>query len=111
MATQDDSVDALHTFTPHLWAIAIVFFVVGDLVTTGLGLSFQRTIEVGPVAATAVESYGLQTLVPLKLFTILVCVALWKAAPPPEDVGVPLALAALGILVTLRNAYVLAGLL
>lgn len=107
MAYRNDSVDYLHALTPHLWVLVIIFFGLGDLVTTGIGLGFHRVIEVGPVAAIAVDSYGFRALVPMKLLTICLCVALWKVTPPPEDVGVPLGLAALGLLVTLRNAYVL----
>lgn len=107
MSGAGETVDYLEALTPHLWVFAIVFFGVGDLVTTGIGLRFERVIEVGPLAAVVLQSYGIETLVPLKLLTLALCYGLWRVTPAPHDVGVPLGLAALGVLVTLWNTYVL----
>lgn len=109
MSGSGQTVDYLQALTPHFWVFAIVFFGVGDLVTTGVGLRFERVIEVGPLAAVVLQNYGIETLVPLKLVTLVFCYGLWRVTPSPHDVGVPLGLAALGVLVTLWNTYVLAS--
>lgn len=102
-------VDYLHALTPYWWAVAVVFFGVGDLITTGMGLYVypETVIEVGPLATVALETYGPAAMVPLKLLTLGLGYILWRVVPAPHDVGVPLGLAALGVFVTLRNAYLL----
>lgn len=91
-----------------LWIVAIVFFGIGDLVTTGVGLHLEQVAEVGPVVGDVIVAYGTVAMVGLKLFVFGVGYALWRIVPAPHRVGVPLGLAVLGILVTIWNVGVLA---
>lgn len=102
-----DWFDFPEAFDPGLWTMAIAFFGVGDLLTTAIGLSFQRPVEAGPMTAIAIDHYGLQIVVPLKLLTIALAYLLWRHTPSPQDIGVPLGLATLGVLVTLWNLTIL----
>lgn len=111
MEETDGAVDILTGFTPHLWAVAIVFFGMGDLVTRGVGLTLERAIEVGPVASLVYQQFGFTVLVPLKLATLGVIYLLWRVTPSPHNAGVPLGLATLGVLVTLWNLSILMALL
>lgn len=97
----------LQAFTPELWAATVVFFVGGDLLTTAFGLLNGGVAEVGPVVAPILQAYGLFVMIPLKLLAIAVCFALWRLAPQPHAVGVPLGLAVFGVLVTGWNIGVL----
>lgn len=102
----------VHVLRDHvsvLWIGATLFFVVGDLATTFVGLNTSHAREIGPLVRVVVESYGLAAVVPLKLGTMLVCVGLWRVVPSPYDVGVPFALTVLGATVTAWNVAVLAG--
>lgn len=103
----DDVVDILRSFTPELWLTAFVFFVVGDLVTTAVGLFNGGVAEVGPVVAPIMAEHGLLIMVPLKALAIGICYAVWRLVPAPHAVGVPLGLATLGVLVTGWNFGVL----
>lgn len=96
-------VDLLSDSTTRFWIIAILFFGLGDLITTGIGLSFPQIVEGGPLTSIAIEQYGLGAMIPLKLLTVVVAYVLWHITPSPHDVGVPLGLAAVGVLVTPWN--------
>lgn len=98
----------LDAHTGWLWLGAVAFFVVGDTVTTVLGLEFTSVVEAGPVAGVILAKYGLFALVPLKLGAVAVAAILWWITPRPHAVGVPLGLAVLGGLVTVWNATVIA---
>jgi hypothetical protein len=100
------AVALLVAHTPHLWALALVFFGAGDLVTTVLGVEVGRAVELGPVA-TLVFPHGYLWLVGLKATTIGGAYLLWRLSPEPHGVGIPLGLATLGVLVSTWNAAVL----
>ena len=93
--------------TRELWICAVVFFVGGDLLTTGVGLLAGGVVEVGPVVGPLIEAHGLVAMVPLKLFAVGIGYLIWRVTPAPHDVGVPLGLAVLGVLVTAWNTGVL----
>jgi len=101
-----DSVELLRSVSPHLWAISVTFFGVGDLVTTLVGLRLNGVGEVGPVAGL-VAGEGPLAFGGLKLVVFLLCGLLWKLAPNQYAVGVPLGLATLGVLVTVWNMAVI----
>jgi len=92
----------------RLWVLAFLFFVLGDLITTGVGLGFSGVSESNPVPALLVERYGLVALLVLKSLVFCGYGLLWKLLPAPYDAFVPLALALLGVSVTSWNLYVLA---
>lgn len=104
-------VEYLATRSAHLWTLAIVFFGFGDLVTTGIGLSFTHTIEIGPLAAIAYHQSGWIAFPILKTFTIGMLYLIWLVIPTPHDTGIPLGLAVFGVLVTIWNVSVIISLL
>jgi len=95
--------------TPHFWGIAVVFFVGGDLVTTGVGLSNARIAELGPITALAYQQYGFVILIPLKLAVMAGAYVGWRLVPGPHNLGIPLGLAAVGVMATLWNLSILIG--
>ncbi len=107
--TTDDPIERLAGYTPELWAIAIASYGVGDLLTTLFGLYGSRATEAGVVAAALVEGYGIAAVIPLKVGSLVLFYLLWRVAPRPHAVGVPLGLAALGGALTAWNAFVLFG--
>lgn len=101
------SVDLLESATGELWLIGIIFFGVGDLLTTNVGLTTGWAVEVSPIGAIFIQEFGLAAMYPLKLSVFVVCFALWRVTPRPHAAGVPLGLAVLGVLVTTWNLGVL----
>lgn len=104
----EEIVSLIDGATRELWLLAALFFVGGDLLTTGVGLFAGGVAEVGPVVAPLIETYGLAAMVPLKLLAIGICYLLWRVTPAPHAVGVPLGLAVFGVLVTGWNVAVIA---
>jgi Zn-dependent protease len=102
-------VDTLHERRLWLWSAAFLLFVVGDVVTTVVGLRSGYAAEVGPLVAPLVRRYGHVAMVGLKLLTLGLCGGLYRAAPVPHRVGVPLGLAVLGGLVSGWNLVVVAA--
>lgn len=99
--------DYLVALSPHIWAIAIVFYGIGDLVTTLVGLPLEPTAEVGPLAASLYEQYGPGSMVVLKAGVFVGAYLLWRLVPSPQRIGVPLGLSALGVLVTIWNSSII----
>ena len=106
-ALDQDTSSILHAHSTAFWKLTILFFVVGDLATTAIGLSGGGVAEVGPLVGPILDRHGLLAMVPLKLLAVGVCYALWRLAPRPHAVGVPLGLACFGVLVTSWNTGVL----
>jgi len=108
-ATGSNTVEALDAVEPPggLWLLAIVFFGVGDLVTTILGLTVGSSTEANPIVAMFVERYGVAVLPLLKVVFLGCCYVGWKRLPIPYPIVIPAVLAVLGIVVTLWNASVL----
>lgn len=105
--TGGNAVEHLQSVTLELWIITALFFVAGDVLTTVVGLLQGGVAEVGPLVAPLMAEYGLAIMVPMKLLALVVCVGLWRLAPDPHSVGVPLGLAVFGVLVTGWNAGVI----
>lgn len=100
--------DAVEGNRAKLWLGALVFFVVGDVVTTGVGLSLGPIVEIGPVVGPLLRTYGLGVMLALKAAVLAGCYCLYRCVPRPHDVGVPLGLALLGVLVTGWNLTLMA---
>jgi hypothetical protein len=98
--------DKLDTLEGWLWLIAVLFFGVGDVVTTGIGLDLTGVSEIGPLRSVILR-HGVFAIVGLKLVTFAACYVLWRVVPRPHAVGVPLGLALLGVPVTGWNVAVL----
>lgn len=90
-----------------LWGLAFLFFCVGDLVTTHVGLSVQGVVEVGPVVGPLLRDHGVAAMVVLKGVTVGAAYGAARVLPDPQSIGVPLGLALVGVLVTGWNLVVL----
>lgn len=86
-----------------LWIVALLWYGVGDLLTTTVGLSQQGLAESGPVAAPVVDAYGALGLVVLKSGLLAGGYAAWRVVPGPHRIGIPLGLAIVGFVVTTWN--------
>lgn len=99
----EESAALLEITASHLWAMAVLFFGIGDVVSTVIGLNAGGLAEVGPLVAPIIEAYGVASLIGLKVATFGLCYLLWRFTPRPHRIGVPLGLATLGVLVTAWN--------
>lgn len=100
------SIERLRVTQPLLWLIAVVFFGIGDVVTTSIGLSMAAVHEVGPVTSLFLDKYGLLAMVVAKLAVLSGSYLLWRLTPNRYRVGVPLGLALLGVVVVWWNLFV-----
>lgn len=91
----------------HAWLVAVLFFGVGDVVTTGVGVELFAVAEQNPVPAMVLQRYGVPGVVGLKLLVIACFGLLWRAFPRPYCAGIPLGLAVIGLAVTAWNLLVL----
>lgn len=90
-----------------LWVLVLLFFCVGDLATTRVGLSVQGVVEAGPLVAPVVRAYGLAGMVVVKAATVGLFYGAARLLPDPHAAGVPLGLTLVGVLVTGWNLVVL----
>jgi len=90
-----------------LWIASLLFFGIGDLLTTGIGLELLGVAEGNHLIAALVERHGFAALALVKLLVLGGCYALWRWLPRAHRSGVPLGLATLGVLVTGWNTVVL----
>lgn len=107
--TTSPTIDILDDLRPLWWYGAIVFFVIGDLVTTFVGLRLPTVVEGSPVAAWLIDGYGLELILPVKLGIVGGLYGLSRVVPHPHSIGVPLGLCALGVVLTVWNGAVIAG--
>ena len=101
-----DAVGPFDTYAAKLWVAAVLFFGVGDVATTAVGLSVGA-VEAHPIVGPFVEAYFLVAMVPLKILAFALCYGLWRLSPPSHRVGVPLGLASVGLIVSVWNVYVI----
>jgi len=87
--------------------IAVLFFGLGDLVTTLIGLRVAGVAEANPVVTRLSQQPTLGAIVVLKTIVFGTCYLLWKHIPQPHCGGVPLSLATVGVLVTTWNLHIL----
>lgn len=106
--TSDTSpVEVLTRTRTHLWASAMLFFVVGDVVTTSVGLGLDQIVELGPLVGLILARYGIAAMVVVKVAVVGACYLAYCRVPDPHDTGIPLGLAVLGVLVTAWNLALL----
>lgn len=92
---------------PLLWVLAVLFYGLGDGVTTLLGLQGNGASEAGPVALYAMEYGGIPGFLAVKCFFVGACFLVWYLVDTPGRVAIPLALAVVGVAVTVWNLFVL----
>lgn len=91
----------------RLWALAVVFYGVGDLSTTLFGLATADVSEIGPIMGPLVERYGPSGIVVGKLGSFVAFWLIWYLLWKPTRVAVPLALIIVGGVVTVWNAVMI----
>jgi hypothetical protein len=106
--TTHQPIERLQCERPILWLGAIALFGVGDVLTTGIGLGLEGIREAGPLTSVVIERYGLFSMVVTKAGILCGGYALWRVAPRPSRVGIPLGLTVLGIVVIGWNLSVIA---
>lgn len=105
-STYSPTIDYLQGLSPHLWTLSLVFYGLGDIVTTIIGLQLGGITEVGPLPAL-IAHIGPPAFIGLKTTALVLFACIWKVIPEPHNIGVPLALATLGVLVTTWNLAVI----
>jgi len=108
-----EAMDGFVEMTPWLWWLSITFFGIGDVMTTATTQLAPAIDEGSPVVGWVVYSQGVPGLIGLKLAALALGYVVWRAVGHPHNVGVPLALAVLGVGLTTWNlvvlSYVLSG--
>lgn len=104
---EQDAISTLLATEPYLWLTALLFFGIGDLATTTIGLRFEHVVEVGPLVAPIIEQDGLPAMVALKTLAFSACTTIWLHTPRPYNLGVSLGLAIFGLLITIWNLLIL----
>jgi len=93
--------------TPWLWWLAIMFFGLGDLITTSATALAVPVAEGGALAGWILAGYGIEGFVLLKAAVFGLSYVVWRLVGHPSNVGVPLALSVVGIGFTTWNLFVL----
>ena len=95
---------------PHahhrLWLMACIFFGVGDVVTTSIGVGIGGVTESNPFVAPLLQQYGVSALSALKLGMMGGCYLVWRQLSRPHCVGIPLGLAIVGVSITMWNLHI-----
>lgn len=91
---------------PRLWLLACVFFGVGDVLTTGIGVGIGGVAESNPFVAPLLQQYGFSALGALKLGMLGGCYLVWRQLSQPHCVGIPLGLTVVGVVVTAWNFHI-----
>ncbi|MFW5937465.1 MAG: hypothetical protein ACOCSN_00855 [Halanaeroarchaeum sp.] len=91
------------------WLFVVVFFVGGDLVTTGLGLQVHGVVEQNPMLAPILAEHGLAAMVVLKGLVVGGGYVFYRSVPHPHGLGVPIGFAVVGVAVTGWNLFVVAS--
>jgi hypothetical protein len=91
----------------QIWLLAVLFFGIGDVVTTSVGLEIAGVTEIGRVTAPLVERYGLSAVLTLKIVVFSGGYVAWRVIPRPHSIGIPLGLTVVGVSVTGWNLHVI----
>ena len=97
----------LDSWDRELWLVSVLFFGVGDVLTTAVGLQIGGAVETNPVLSAAEGPALYLTMVGLKLLVFGGWYLLWRVTPAPYRVGAPLGLAILGVAATALNLVVM----
>ncbi|MBX0297629.1 DUF5658 family protein [Haloarcula nitratireducens] len=89
-----------------IWALAILLFGVGDLITTGVGLRVGGVVETNPIPRLFFQYSVLGAMGALKIAAFGGFYVCWRLVPRPYSMGIPLGLAVLGGVVTSWNLRV-----
>jgi len=87
-----------------VWIAVLIFFVVGDILTTYIGLSLPFIGEASPIAGPLYYSYGFLPLILLKVGFTGGMYLLWRQIDSLSRMGIPLGLALVGLFATVWNS-------
>lgn len=102
------AMDGFDDLSTVLWWLAFTFFGVGDVLTTSAAVIYVPVDEGSPVVGELLRAHGIVGLVGLKVAAFAIAYVVWVVVGEPDNVGVPLALAVLGLGFTVWNLFVLA---
>lgn len=91
----------------HAWAQALLWFGIGDLATSIVGIQTSLARESVPFVATLIGEYGLVAVIPVKVLGFAIAITGWKLTPEPYAIAIPISLAIVGLSLTGWNAYVI----
>ena len=90
-----------------LWLLAFVSFVLGDLVTTAIGLELGL-IERAPLYSGRFAGLSLLPVAfSVKIVFVAIALAAFEWLPSPGNLGIPTGLAIVGVSVTAWNSYLI----
>lgn len=104
-----EAAELLDEHGQQLWVLAVAAYGLGDTATTLYGLTRAGTplAEAGPLASLAFQTHGVVAIVPLKLAVFAFAALFWRFTPRPQAIGIPLALAVFGVLLTCWNTAII----
>ena len=100
-------VDRLARHERGFWLAAVVWYGVGDTLTTLVGLSYTDAAEIGPIAGPAIDAHGGAGLLAVKLVLFAAAALAWSRIDRPTRVAIPVAITVVGTAVTVWNAVVI----
>jgi hypothetical protein len=97
------------------WGVALIFYLVGDLVTTYLGLKYGIVDEKNPLMLFVLDEGGWLAVVVFKMLIVVTLQLLWGAGWHVKSwdgwtvypTVVPRLVALFGLILTVNNIYVL----
>jgi cation transporter-like permease len=104
-------IDELAGIEPWLWSFSVLFFALGDLLTTQFAITTNPLSEGNPVVGWMILNHGLAGFVVLKLAAFVVAYVSWRVIYPPYNVTIPLTLSVMGIGITTWNLFLIGFLL
>lgn len=90
-----------------LWVLAVLFYGIGDGITTVAGFRSDGVGEAGPLALAIVDTAGIGGFLLFKAGFIAFCFVIWSLVRTPGRFAIPFGLAVTGGVVTCWNAFVL----
>jgi hypothetical protein len=105
----NQTLDDFAEMTPWLWWLSVMFYGIGDLITTGATALAIPVAEGGPLTRWVLETGGLTGLGLLKVCVLGFSYLFWRLVGHPHNVGIPVALSVIGIGFTTWNLFVLSS--
>lgn len=95
-----------------LLSSSFMSFVIGDLLTTYIGLYYypNQIVESNPLPAYLINEFGLVSLLIVKVLIFSGFYILYKLTPNPHNIGIPIGLTSIGVAITGWNTLLLVSL-
>lgn len=100
----------VHRLARHerlFWVAAIIWYGIGDTITTMGGLWYTEAAEIGPVAGPAIGAFGAVGLIAIKVALFSIGGLIAAQLSRPTRVAIPVALMLVGAVVTTWNAVII----